>query len=257
MAAALAAGCGNVASLPADAPVDSLLDALTCEAPKLTCGGACFDPMTSDQHCGDCDTTCAASTTCVAGHCADNVNTSCAKLHAHDSTLVDGMYTLIDNNNVYCDMTDGGIQYSSLAFDNYNATPPTGYTLVTTTDYQTAATQKAFIAVYNAQFGSLPLLANPMTITSCCIKASTTANKGLYMGDMGNPVSVEPASVGSTGPLSCIASYTTALSFGIASGTPVYAGNPMSAAWFTAHPMVEGPCGDGNNPGLFWKKVMP
>ncbi len=76
--------------------------------------------------------------------------------------------TLLDTSIVYCDMTDGGIAYSNLAFDNYIAVPPDGYSLVTTTDYQTVATQKAFIALDNAldnaQNGSLPLLVSPMTV---------------------------------------------------------------------------------------------
>jgi len=239
--------------MPTDASVDALLDALTCEGTQLACGGACVDPLSTKAHCGDCDTTCDSRSDCRAGHCED-ASATCATLHAHDSTLADGTYTLLDSSTIYCDMTDGGIAYSNLAFDNYIAVPPDGYSLVTTTDYQTVATQKAFIALYNAQNGSLPLLVSPMTVTICCMKSSMVPGKGLYMSN----AMVQPATVGAAGPLNCVTngSYTeTALSFVAVPST--FASTAMAADWFTSHPMVEGGCPDGNNPGLFWKKVLP
>ena len=40
----------------------------SCSAPKATCGADCVDLMTSNNHCGDCDTKCNG-TTCFNGVC--------------------------------------------------------------------------------------------------------------------------------------------------------------------------------------------
>ncbi len=41
-----------------------------CPAAQINCGGTCVDPMTSEAHCGDCDTACAGGDTCRDGACA-------------------------------------------------------------------------------------------------------------------------------------------------------------------------------------------
>ncbi|MEO8842260.1 MAG: hypothetical protein ABI704_11860 [Kofleriaceae bacterium] len=249
-------GCGKIAAAP-DAAIDAGLPApLTCTGAEVACGSNCADPMTSSDHCGSCDISCQAGReTCVAGHCADFF-TSCASIHTHDSTQTSGFYALIDSTNIYCDMEDGGIGLSGLSFDNYNtATPVAGMAMVTLTDLQNAPTQKAFVALYNRQSGSLPLLQPPMdVVNNCCIKVSTNANLTLLLG-AGGPT--QPATVGPAGPINCAASYTVALSFGSTVG-PVFPGTAMAADFFVTHAPTEvAQCSDGNNPAFWWKKVMP
>ena len=41
-----------------------------CGASQTACGTACFDTLTSAQHCGSCDKACATGQQCVAGQCA-------------------------------------------------------------------------------------------------------------------------------------------------------------------------------------------
>ena len=249
-------GCGKVAAAP-DVVVDAGLPApLTCPGTELACGSNCADPMTSSDHCGSCDVSCQTGReTCVAGHCAD-FYTSCASIHTNDPTQTSGFYALVDSSNIYCDMEDGGIGLSAISFDNFNtATPVTGMAMVTLTDLQSAPTQKAFVALYNRQGGSLPLLQAPMdVVNNCCIKVSANANLTLELG-AGGPT--EPATVGAAGPLSCMASYTVSLSFGISVGA-VFPGPVMAADFFTTHAPTEiAQCADGNNPAFWWKKVMP
>ncbi|MGM0556816.1 MAG: CAP domain-containing protein [Myxococcota bacterium] len=40
-----------------------------CTAPQMLCGESCVDVQTSAEHCGDCDTPCAAPRTCQGGEC--------------------------------------------------------------------------------------------------------------------------------------------------------------------------------------------
>ena len=42
-----------------------------CFAPRITCGGACVDPMTNDAHCGACGRACAMTQHCRSGSCVD------------------------------------------------------------------------------------------------------------------------------------------------------------------------------------------
>lgn len=77
-----AAGCGQVASQPPDAAqVDAApgaIDAAGCDVDAVSCGGACIDPMTDNEHCGasgtcegdDAGEACDADTICVAGECS-------------------------------------------------------------------------------------------------------------------------------------------------------------------------------------------
>jgi len=250
-AAALgAAACGNVATQQQDARVDSAPDALTCTSSQLACG-TCIDPMTNNDHCGGCDIECGGGTSCSSGHCVEDKST-CATIKAANPTAADGFYTLLDSTQVYCDMTTS-TGYASLSYDNFNQTPA-GYSLVTLSDLQTAATQKAFIALFNRVGGALPVLDNPMDgIGDCALKVSTDAAMALNLsGSL-----VIPATVGAAGPTSCLASYTVAsLSFALNSG-PVYAGTSMADTFFTTHPATEVVHAGTNSPALFWKKVLP
>ena len=43
----------------------------TCKSGFTECGGKCFNLDNDEQHCGSCDTACAAGDRCVAGVCAE------------------------------------------------------------------------------------------------------------------------------------------------------------------------------------------
>jgi hypothetical protein len=40
-----------------------------CPAPTISCGGACFDPAVSNEHCGLCSISCSDGSFCEAGAC--------------------------------------------------------------------------------------------------------------------------------------------------------------------------------------------
>ena len=176
----------------------------------------------------------------MAGHCAD-VTADCHAIKAYNSSATDGMYAhLPTGQSFYCDMTNGGVQYETLTYTNYNI-PPTGMTLITGADLATAGQAKAFIALYNFQGGVNTTAA--FSVGNCCTSTSTTAR--LQFG----AASVRPNGT-------CGGPYGPGLILVSLNGTaPVNL--PMPPDFFTTNVPSDGTqCGDaGNNPGLFWKKT--
>jgi hypothetical protein len=50
-----------------DAVVDDILD--ECDYGRIRCAGECIDPMSSEQYCGDCFTSCPLQALCEWGEC--------------------------------------------------------------------------------------------------------------------------------------------------------------------------------------------
>jgi len=50
-----------------DVTVEDVLE--ECPYGRIRCGGECIDPMTSEEFCGDCDTSCPLEALCVWGEC--------------------------------------------------------------------------------------------------------------------------------------------------------------------------------------------
>ncbi len=48
-----------------------------CESPMLVCDGACIDPDTDRQHCGECGESCGPGGSCVNGDCVDACGDTC------------------------------------------------------------------------------------------------------------------------------------------------------------------------------------
>ena len=243
MAAALAAGCGNV--VKSERAVDAALaDALVCTAPTNACGGACADLMSSNDHCGDCDTKCAVGAPCMAGHCVDNV-TTCTQLHMVNDQQPSGTYTLIDGSQLYCDMTTL-VGHASLVMAQWDA-PPAGYTIVSAADLGDASKQAAFIALYNNQGG----FKVPTTFISgdCCFKNDATTSMMLFL----QGAAVYP---GTAGASACNSTYTvgTTYQFEVLPGTTMNAVPSMGATFFTTYPATAGLlCSVDTNPAVFWK----
>lgn len=61
-----------------------------CPAGDLQCGARCFDPMTSNEHCGACDNACSGGKTCDGGACVcptgtTDCNGTCVSLSSDDA----------------------------------------------------------------------------------------------------------------------------------------------------------------------------
>lgn len=248
MAAALAAGCGNV--VKSERSVDAgLPDALTCATPMLACGGACFDVTSSNDHCGDCESKCAVGSICTTGHCVDNV-TTCAQIHMVNDQQPSGFYTLIDGSQIYCDMTTM-VGYSSLVMAQWDA-GPTGYKIVSAVDLQNVSEQNAFIQLYNHQGGFKVLTG--FSSGNCCFKNDTTTDMMLFLQN----ADVYP---GTGGASACNAAYavTTTYQFEVLPDSPMPTPIPsMASSFFATYPataIIMG-CAIDKNPAVFWKVIQ-
>jgi hypothetical protein len=244
MAAALAAGCGKV--VKSERAADAALpDALACTAPANACGSACVDVTSSNDHCGDCETSCSVGAACMAGHCVDNI-TTCKQLHMVNDQQPSGLYTLIDGTQLYCDMTTM-VGHSSLIMAQWDA-PPAGYTIVSATDLQNASTQAAFIALYNNQGGFKVLTA--FSAGNCCFKNDATTSMMLFLQN----ADVYP---GTAGASACNAAYAvgTTYQFEVLPDTAMKTAIPyMGSSFFTTYPATAAPgCLVDTNPAVFWK----
>jgi hypothetical protein len=252
MAAALAAGCGNV--VKSERAIDAgLPDALTCAAPERACGGTCVQVTSNNDHCGDCESKCAVGSTCTTGHCVDNV-TTCAQILMVNDQQPSGFYTLIDGSLIYCDMTTM-VGYSSLVMAQWDA-GPTGYAIVSAADLQNASEQTAFIQLYNKQGG----LTVPTTFVSgnCCFKNDATTTSMLDI----QSDHVFPSAAGATqcNPQGGYVVGTT-YQFEIQlSATPSFVTN-MPPNFFATNPATASSttiqqCAVANNPAVFWKVIQ-
>ncbi len=248
IAAALAAGCGNVAKT--ERPIDAgLADAVSCTAPELACDGTCVDVTSSNEHCGDCATTCATGSTCMTGHCVDNIKT-CAQIHQVNDQAASGFYTLVDSTLVYCDMTTM-IGYSTLVMAQFDA-PPTGFTQVTAADLQDASKQAAFIQVYNNQ-GGLKVQTSWVS-GNCCLKDDASNAMMLFLA--GKDVYPSAAGVSMCSPSAGYLVGTTYQLTESPEAMPVYVSN-MATNFFTTYPATAAAgCSVSTNPALFWKVIQ-
>ncbi len=256
LAAALVAvgpiGCGKVTAN--QVAVDAAeADALVCAAPMLACG-TCIDPMTDHDHCGSCDTACPTGVDCLEGHCTDT-SYSCAAIKQVNPVANDGIYThAMDNSQFYCDMTNV-TGYADLGYAEFDV-GHAGYVMISPTDLQNAAKQKAFIALYNNQHG-LKLIA-PWTDTNCCFKGDTLANNAnmIYLKGS-NVIPADSAGVTRCNVLHDSAQYAADEPghFILAAGGA--SGDPMADNFFAVNPVTAGTgCTVGMNPAFFWKQHL-
>ncbi|MFT3695294.1 MAG: hypothetical protein QM831_19330 [Kofleriaceae bacterium] len=243
------AACGKVALAP-DANTDApLKDALACNADETVCSGACVATQTDNDNCGGCGLACSDSSTCTAGHCI-NHSGSCSTIHAFDSTMPSGPYTLLGGVEVFCDMDttdDNARQYEGLYYAVFNNVTA-GYTIVSAANLQNATMQKAFIYLYNKQHG-LNLLAG-FTNVNCCLKQSTTADATFLALKGGNVFLATTADA-----QSCNLNAPSQAHFQINGNGGIYSGMTLADTFFTTNPAstVAG-CSDNANAAMFWKR---
>jgi len=204
--------------------------------------------MADKMNCGGCGISCATGEECATGHCADTT-ANCFTIKMYHPDSMDGIYThALDGTKLYCDMTNGGITYSNLSMGQSDVSQP-GYTMIALTDFQTVASQKAFIALMNAQPGALHI-GSVWTSSNCCIKYGTAAGQMLAFGAN---VFLEPSDL--TGTLQCNTPATApAYTFSLSGSTPQLP--PIPDDFFTTHAPTTFTCTEGSNPAFFWKKSV-
>src|SRR5512143_1790942 len=126
--------CGDVNKAPPDAPSTDAYqpDApASCGGGEMLCAGACANVMTSDQHCGSCDTQCAPNQARSSGMCVA-VGIDCARIKLLNPAAAEGVYTNPNNGvQFYCNMTTTPpTTYYELGFGQFNTTYA-GFTTIT------------------------------------------------------------------------------------------------------------------------------
>jgi hypothetical protein len=277
----LVAACGKVGEAPAVAIADAALDAFSCAAPQLACGGSCVDPTSDPSNCGGCGIACQAGLeACQAGACVDTAAT-CADIHAGNPTATDGPYQLLNGTMLncafsgtcaqvhvatpsasdgiymtlggsaeYCDMTDGGQNIYGLAYGQFSVATA-GYAMVTLPDYQSPGLQQVFLSLFNQQ-GGANLIAS-WSIGDCCIKVDATA-RWLQLGTAAGSGSWVDDGL-------CQAATPAVAGIGVfvanTSGQPTAQTPPLPANFFSTYPptTTTSICSDGANPAYFWKET--
>ncbi|HEY3807309.1 MAG TPA: hypothetical protein VGL61_32130 [Kofleriaceae bacterium] len=276
----LFAACGKVSTSPEGAADAHALDAFACTATEQLCGSSCVDTATDMMNCGACGATCEAGLeTCQAGECVGMVstcanilatnshatdgsylladgttincdfsNSTCAQIHTANGRAQSGPYTKMDGSTIYCDM-DTGTTISGVSFGEVSVAY-SGYRMLGLSDYQTPGTQQTFIHFFNAQAGSIPLIAT-WTLGNCCIKYDSSTNFLILGSAEGTNSYVEPGFCAdpplATGSISV---FTT--------GGFVIESAPLPTTFFTTYPATDdatGDCDVNGNPAYFWQEA--
>lgn len=179
---------------------------------------------------------------------------SCAEELERRPAAVNGVYEIDRGDgpeDVYCDMTDGGVSYEELAFGNSFATYD-GYTGATAADFAGPGVQQAFIWLYNRQGGGATNIAVGYNSTNCCFKgAGAAAGEVLVFGE-GNYL--YPADV-AMDTANCNATYGGAAYRFMFGDKEIYPPAVLPSDYFATNPPGEiTNCSDGDNPGWFFKR---
>jgi hypothetical protein len=209
--------------------------------------------MTTQAHCGNCGTACSTDRElCQAGHCVDYM-TSCASIHQNNAAATNGLYTLIDGTQVYCDMARSDLMWVGVAMGQFNTTP-VGFDFIRGAELMDAGAQAAFLFFYNRQNG-LPVIAT-FSSSNCCFKSDPDpANLNMYVFGANNYLA--PLTPPATGVCNPAGGYllNTTFSLSLAQSTTNVMLAPVAADFFTTHaPGAMTLCSVGNNPGMFWKR---
>ena len=249
-AAVLACACGDVLKVP-DAHVidayqpDSPPNPMCAANETMVCNGACVDPMTSEQYCGNCTTQCNPTQGCIGGTCLPNF-TDCKRVKDTDPMAADGQYTNPNNGNFFfCDFTNN-VQIDEFRFDRFDVAP-TGFTVVRAADL-TGIIGKAFVGYYNRDHGIRAQ--TTFSIGNCCI--TTIAGNRLKTGPAGSELPTFPA-LGS-GMVTCTFSMAANTVYTISRTQSNGFYDQLPVDFFTTFPPSEGAgCAESTNPAIYVK----
>lgn len=256
LAAALAACGGSSNNGGGDGGAhDAAADALVCTGDDVQCSGACVDPMTDKDNCGDCGSAChVAGETCQAGRCVD----SCKAILAAAGSSGDGVYTLTDGSEIYCDMTAGGVTYRAVDYGNFYGSDGSGnytgsdgsndYRVITVADLDEPKLQTAFVALFDYQ-GGAKLLAE-WTPGNCCFKYDATDNMLGFGSNYLMPMGLD----GSANSRSTLPAFESFMMFDNFGSDTTAVTPPLGSDFFTMYPPTGyDTCGIAQNPAFFWK----
>lgn len=211
----------------------------------MICDGTCANPLTDEQNCGGCGTTCSATEACVSGTCMA-ANIHCQRVREADADAPDGTYVNPATNDAfYCDFANS-VTYDEVIMAPYTSMQ-TDYTLLTGTELAADTTlQKAFVGLFNAAGGVRS--AGTYSFPNCCIYVA--ANTALLFEGM-------PLTPIREGSYTCEAAGENKIyNFSLdGSAMTMRVEPPLADSYFTNHAVSQGAaCGENGNPGLFYKK---
>jgi hypothetical protein len=200
--------------------------------------------MSSDQFCGNCNTQCTPLQGCLNGTCTDRAS-KCSSIRVWDPSAADGVYYNPNTGvNMYCDFT-ASATIDDIMMYRYDVAV-SGFTLARATDFNDALFRRGFIALYNKQ-GGIRSYAQWVS-TNCCF--STVGGNELYFGG----IYIYP---GIAGAIACSPpeGYITPRYYTFGKGNTMTAEATLPDTYFSTNPPTEmATCGDGLNPGYFYKR---
>jgi len=222
----------------------------TCAWPTVNCDvGYCVDTDNNPEHCGSCYMACDAEEVCIEGECKKMSLDSCLAILNAGYSVGDGVYTIENVGEVYCDMTNGGWTYEALGFGGYNSTYE-DWTLVSSTMLQDAVIQAAFIWAYNSQDGLINIVPG-WNSGNCCFKDGDVAGSYVTFGGS----YLYPANYG-TSSLNCSGGYDGNLMWFYRNTDQVNA-PPIPEDYFATFPVsTTTACDDADNPAFFFKRYL-
>ena len=244
VAAIALAACGEVAGLH-DAAIDMYVSdagSPECLEGEMLCNNTCANVQTSSLYCGNCTTQCNALEGCLNGTCRRK-NSTCADIRAFDPSATDGAY--LNGNTgrgMYCDFTASTSYEFGIA--QYNS-PPAGFRLMRGTDFANAATQRAFIGLYNFEGGLRALVS--FSGSTCCFAATPAGDEITFGGSQTYPAL--------DGNFAC-SNWSTSNVYLICRSISLSGiiGLPMPDTYFSTYAPGEAAiCTDNNNPAYVMK----
>lgn len=213
----------------------------------MICDGTCANPLTDEQNCGGCGTTCSATEACVSGTCMA-ANIHCQRVREADADAPDGTYVNPATNDAfYCDFAHQ-VTYDDLVMAPYTMAPA-DFTMLTGDALAADATlQRMFIGLFNAAGGVRAT--ETYTASNCCIRVTPQA---VLMFD-GKPLT--PIFEGAYTCNFIVANRI--FNFSLDASAMMNRVEPqLPADYFATHPISQAAgCSEdvSPNPGLFYKK---
>ena len=158
-----------------------------CFGDATRCGGLCVDTQTSAQHCGACDSPCAAGQDCVAGACVCVPGGNCSGCCDGDDCLAVGSQSvsLCGKGGESCASCDDGQSCSTDACDGQGVCthlPQAGHCLIQGICYADQALAPASGSCLQCQSATRPLAWTGLPNPGCVATVAGDGTKGLQNG---------------------------------------------------------------------------